>query len=72
MSSSIEVTVVLHSLDPPRFGLRHPYSNALIAVYKVRDGQTFTLHSDHDFMERGHSSIYQTAVGGSHLFEDAV
>lgn len=36
MSSWIKVTVVLHSLEPPRFGLRHSYSNALIAVYKVR------------------------------------
>lgn len=35
MSSWIKVTVVLHSLEPPRFGLCHPYSNALIAVYKV-------------------------------------
>lgn len=39
MSSWIKVTVVLHSLDPPRIGLRHPYSNALITVYKVRNKQ---------------------------------
>ena len=35
MSSWLTVTVVLYSLEPPRFGLRNPYSNALIVVYKV-------------------------------------
>lgn len=37
MSSWITVTVVLHSLKPPRFGLRNPFSHALVAVYKVRE-----------------------------------
>lgn len=36
MSGWITVTVVLHSLEPPRFGLRSSFSNALITVYKVR------------------------------------
>lgn len=36
MSRWIKVTVVLHSLEPPRFGLSHPYCEALIVVYKVR------------------------------------
>lgn len=36
MSSWLTVTVVLYSLEPPRFGLRNPYSNALIVVYKVK------------------------------------
>ncbi|CAM9562188.1 unnamed protein product, partial [Scytosiphon promiscuus] len=45
MSTSIKVTAVLHSLDPPRLGLRHPYSNALIAVYKAVPGSLFDYSS---------------------------
>lgn len=37
MSPWLKVTVSLYALEPsPRFELRHPFSQALIAVYKVR------------------------------------
>lgn len=35
MSSWLNVSIVVHSIDPPRFGLRHLYSQALISIYKV-------------------------------------
>lgn len=40
MSSWLNVTPFLQGVDPPRFGLRSPYSRALVDIYKVSSRST--------------------------------
>lgn len=50
MASWLKVTLILYALEPaPRFGLRHPFSQALITVYKVRQSDDVILRLDLNF-----------------------
>lgn len=67
MSSWLTVTVVLHSLEPPRFGLKNPYSNALITIYKVRGNMCFAPQREACSVCRS-GLIYAPEVKGARLW----